>query len=251
LTGETTDGTLLGGRDSYRQGRDGYRTGREPVLLAASIPARPGERVLEAGTGAGAGLLALSARVPDLTGLGIEIDAAQAALARENLLANNRLGLRIERTDLEAWTPDAIYDHAFANPPWHDAAGTPSPYPGRRGAKQAQAGLLGRWTAALARSLRRRGTLSLILPASALGEGVAALQGEACPEITLHPIWRRAGQDARLIILCGVLHGRGGCRVLPGLVLHQADGALSQAAEDVLRGAQALHQPSSLTGPTA
>ena len=61
-----TDGHLLGGRVSYAQPREGFRSGIEPVLLAAAIPARPGEHVLEGGSGAGAALLCLAARVPGL-----------------------------------------------------------------------------------------------------------------------------------------------------------------------------------------
>jgi tRNA1Val (adenine37-N6)-methyltransferase len=73
---------------SYRQPIDGYRTGIEPVLLAASVPARSGQRVVEAGTGAGAGLLCLLARVAGLSAIGIERDADMAALARRNLADN-------------------------------------------------------------------------------------------------------------------------------------------------------------------
>ncbi len=83
-----SDGTLLGGRLIYRQTQAGYRTGIEPVLLAASIPVRPGERVAEGGTGAGAGLLCLAARVPGLVGLGLEIDPGLVEAARGNITAN-------------------------------------------------------------------------------------------------------------------------------------------------------------------
>ena len=75
---------------AYRQFRDGYRTGIEPVLLAATVPARAGSRVLEAGCGAGAGLLCLAARAPGLHGTGIERDPATATLARFNLDRNDR-----------------------------------------------------------------------------------------------------------------------------------------------------------------
>ena len=70
---DVTEGHLLGGRVRYAQPRVGYRTGIEPVLLAAAVAARAGERVLEAGCGAGAGLLCLAARVPGITGLGVEL----------------------------------------------------------------------------------------------------------------------------------------------------------------------------------
>jgi tRNA1(Val) A37 N6-methylase TrmN6 len=75
---ETTTGGLLNGRVTYRQFAAGHRSGFEPVLLAASVPAKTGQCVLEAGTGAGAALLCLSARVPGITGYGLERDAATA-----------------------------------------------------------------------------------------------------------------------------------------------------------------------------
>ncbi|HJS85951.1 MAG TPA: SAM-dependent methyltransferase, partial [Acetobacteraceae bacterium] len=60
---DVTGGTLLGGRVRYAQPAEGFRSGIEPVLLAAAVPARPGECVLEGGSGAGAGLLCLAARI--------------------------------------------------------------------------------------------------------------------------------------------------------------------------------------------
>ena len=85
---ETSAGTLLDGRLHHAQPTAGHRTALEPVLLAAAIPARPGERVLEGGTGSGAALLCLAARVAGLYAVGIERDAAMAALARDNMAAN-------------------------------------------------------------------------------------------------------------------------------------------------------------------
>lgn len=57
-----TTGHLLGGKVVYRQFSTGNRTGLEPVLMAAFVPARPGQTVMEGGCGAGAGLLCLSNR---------------------------------------------------------------------------------------------------------------------------------------------------------------------------------------------
>jgi len=83
-----TTGSLLAGRVVYSQPRRGFRSGIEPVLLAAAVPARAQERVIEAGCGAGAGLLCLAARLPGIGGLGIERDPALAALAARNIAAN-------------------------------------------------------------------------------------------------------------------------------------------------------------------
>lgn len=230
-----SDGTLLAGRVTYRQLQDGYRTGIEPVLLAAAVPARPGERVIEGGTGAGAGLLCLSARVAGLDGLGLEINPELASLAGANLAANRQAGIGVQVQDVAAWRATEIFDHAFANPPWHRAGSTPSPSAGRRVAKQAPIGLLGGWAVALASGLRRGGTLSLVLPGGELAAGVAALQAARCPQISVIPLWPRVGQPARLVILRGIRHGAGAGGLLPGLVLHDQDGAYTAAAAAILR----------------
>jgi tRNA1(Val) A37 N6-methylase TrmN6 len=234
-----TAGTLLGGRLRYHQPDSGYRTGLEPVLLAASIPARAGDAVLEAGCGAGAGLLCLAARVPGITGTGVERDPALADLAAENFIANGFATVRAIAGDITVWRADAPFDHAFANPPWHEADSTASPSPARRAAKQAAPGLLAAWVAAMARALRPRGTLSLILPAACLTEALMALAAAKCRGTTLLPLWPAQGKSAKLLILRSIRLGNGPDRVVPGLTLHDAE-SLTPAAEAILRHAAPL-----------
>ena len=235
-----TYGTLLGGRVHYQQPAAGYRTGIEPVLLAASVSARDGERVLEAGTGAGAGLLCLSARVPGVAGIGIEIDPALADLARANIGANGRALLRIETSDVTALRPPPLFHHAFCNPPWHDRASTPSPCPQRLRARQATEGLLERWCVALAGVLHRRGTLTVLVPAAQLGGAMMAARRAGLGGLVLMPLWPKAGRAAKLILLRGTKDSRGPDQVLPGLVLHEAGGAFTPAANAILRDGAAL-----------
>lgn len=237
--GGESAGHLLGGRVAYAQPLLGFRSGIEPVLLAASVPAVAGELVVEAGTGAGAGLLCLLARVPGVRGLGLERDDAMAALARRNLAANGFAAACVEHADVTAWPGETPANHAFANPPWHHG-GTPTQEPGRQAAKQGRPGLLHEWAASLARGLVRRGTLSFIVPAAAAAEAIDAMAAARCREVTLVPLWPHAGQAAKLIILRGVKDGRGGTIIHPGLVLHAPDGGYTQAADSVLRGGASL-----------
>lgn len=234
-----TDATLLGGRLRYAQPADGYRTGGEPVLLAAAIPARNGDRVLEAGAGAGAGLMCLAARVPGVTGVAIERDPDMAALAAANFAANGFAQLEAVEADLLSWRADTLFDHAFANPPWHDAAGTASPVPRRRAAMQGQPGLLETWAGAMARLLKPRGTLSLILPAASLPQALRSLEAAHCGGPAVLPLWPRAGVAAKLLILQGKYQARGQARLLAGLTLHEGTG-YTQAAEAVLRLGDAI-----------
>ncbi len=236
----TTDGYLLNGRVRYAQPVDGYRTGIEPVLLAASIPARAGERVLEAGTGAGAGLLCLAARVPGVLGLGIEFDPAMAELARQNVTANGIDGISIATADIGAWHGDRMFDHAFSNPPWHDPADTLPPGTRRRLATHEGEVPLEGWIAALRAVLRPTGSLTVLAPARQAARVMAALQAEGFGRLVLFPLWPKPGRDAKLTLVRGHAAQRGPGRIAPGLVLHDGDGRFSGAAQSLLRDGAAL-----------
>lgn len=237
---QTTEGSLLGGRLRYAQPAAGFRSGIEPVLLAAVIPARPGERVLEAGSGAGAALLCLAARVPGIAGLGVEIDPALAALANINARANGLSSVEFVAGDITSETHFGQFDHACANPPYHPPSGTPSPLPKRASAKIAQPGLLPAWIAALAGALRPRGTLSLVLPVIMVPACLEALAAAGCGSPYLLPLWPRAGRAAKLALLQAARGGRGPFRLLPGLVLHD-DTGFTPDADEVLRHASGLN----------
>jgi tRNA1Val (adenine37-N6)-methyltransferase len=237
---ETTDGTLLGGRVRYAQPARGFRSGIEPVLLAAAVPARPGDLVLEGGSGAGAALLCLAARIGGVQGVGVERDPDLAALLRNNARANGfTTVLSVTGDVLLLPTIRGAFAHSFANPPYHDTDGTP-PGSGQAGAKRGAAGQVAEWAAALGSVLRHRGTLSLILPPARLQEALAGCTRAGCGSVRLFPLWPHHGEPARLVVLSAVRGGREALTVLPGLVLHQAVGGFTAAAEACLRGGEAL-----------
>ncbi len=231
-----TEDLLLGGRVRLAQPAEGLRAAVDAVLLAAAVQARPGDAVLELGCGTGAAFLCLAARVPGVVVTGVELDPALAGLARGNAAQAGVAG-SILAQDIRVPVPPCR--HAFANPPYWPG-GTASPHPGRRGAAhEGEAGLQD-WAGALARGLERRGTATLVLPAQRFSLGAAALRAAGCGTVTLLPLWPRAGQKAKRVILQAIKGGRGPDRMLPGLVLHQADGAFTPEAEAVLRHAQPL-----------
>ncbi len=232
--------TLLGGRVRHDQPAGGHRAGIEPVLLAASIPATARERVLEGGTGSGAALLCLAARVAGLSGIGIELQPAMAEVARANIAANGFSGLSVVTADLREASLPGQFDHAFANPPWHDPAGTAPPDAARALARRAAPDLFARWARLLAGPLRPRGTLSFVVAASALPDCLAAFAASGCGGCAALPLWPRAGVAARLVLLRGVKGARSPFRLLPGLVLHEPSGAYTAEAERVLRDGAAL-----------
>ncbi|WP_337876533.1 methyltransferase [Elioraea sp.] len=237
----------MGGRVRLRQPRRGFRAAIDPVLLAAAVPAREGERVLEAGTGTGAAALCLLARVPSLQVIGLERDPDAAALACANAALNGvDHRFRVIVGDIaavaaaRAVAAHGACVHAMANPPFH-VAGTPSPLAARRiaGHESAEA-TLAVWIAAMARRLVQRGTLTLILPPARLPDAIAACAAARIGSLSLLPLWSHEGEAARRVILQGVKEGRGPCRILAGLVLHRRSGGYTSAAERILKEAERL-----------
>jgi tRNA1(Val) A37 N6-methylase TrmN6 len=235
--------TLLAGRVRLRQPLQGLRAGLDAVLLAAGIPARPGQVVLEGGCGSGAVFLCLLARVPGLRVLAVEREPALVALARRNAALN---GVADQVTVLQGDIADPALlqgqprpDHAFANPPyWPD--GTAPPLRLRAGATHEGTGPgLADWAAALAAPLAHKGSLTFVLPAARFAEAASALRGARCGGVSLLPLWPRAGQPARRVLVQARRHGRQPDWLHPGLVLHDGDG-WTPAAAAVLRDAAPL-----------
>ena len=242
MTEAHTEDRLLGGRVLLRQPRLGLRAGLDAVLLAAGIPARAGQTVLEAGCGSGAGFLCLATRVPGLRIVAVERDPALAALAVANAAAN---GIAAEVITGDIRDPALARrlppcDHAFANPPFWPAGTTP-PEPRRGTMTHATEGAarLADWARFLATPLARRGSLSLILPAAHLDGGMAALAAAGCAGTRLLPFWPREGLPAKRMLLQSRRGSRGPASIAPGLVLHAGAG-FTPAAEAVLRDAAAL-----------
>ena len=112
---------FLGGRLKLWQPRDGYRAGVDPVLLAAAVPAKAGQSVLELGCGAGAAVLCLVTRVPGLRPTGVELQADYADLAARNAQCNE-IDLSVYVADLSNMPTDLRqqhFDHVIANPPYY------------------------------------------------------------------------------------------------------------------------------------
>jgi tRNA1Val (adenine37-N6)-methyltransferase len=239
LANEITEGGLLGGKIRYRQFSTGHRSGFEPVLLAASVAARPGERVLEAGCGAGAGLLCLAQRLPGLSGLGVEIDPDTASLANINFKFNQLNDVSCVCSAVEALPHTGEFQHVMANPPWHGRASTQSPDRLRALAHHASPSLLSDWIERLAGCLKPRGSMTLILPNTCLSEATSIMRAAGLGAVTVFPLWPRAGRPAKLFIIAGILGSRGPDRILPGLALHDEAG-ITKAAQAVLRDGEAI-----------
>ncbi|MEM6666147.1 MAG: methyltransferase [Pseudomonadota bacterium] len=252
-----TEDTLLDGRVLLRQPRKGNRAGVDGLILAASVPAAPGDHVVDFGAGSGVAGLAVAARVSDINVTGVDNDPAMVALAADNYARNGANGRAVmldlcagasvrkaacETTGLEAATVDRV----LANPPF-DLEGTvrTPPTGAREAAHVAGPDLLDTWSRAAAALLKPRGTFTLIQRAAHLEIVLAAFK-DRFGDLVVRPVHPRADEPAIRVVVTGTKGRRGRLSLAPPLILHPPrTGAATEAtytvdADAVLRGMAAI-----------
>lgn len=242
---DLTRDAFLGGALHLWQPRRGYRAGIDPVLLAAAVPARAGDTVLDLGCGAGAASLCLLTRVPGVTATGLELQPAYAALARRNA-GEAGLALEVMEGDVRA-PPPALralqFDHVIANPPYYRRGGAAAAPDAGRETALAGPVPLADWIDAGVRRLRPGGQLTIIQRADRVPD-LLAVCGARLGRLRLLPVAPRAGRPAELAILHGRKGARTPFRLLAPLVLHagaqhrrDGDDYLPEIAAILRRGA--------------
>ena len=230
-----------------RQPLSGHRAGHDAMLLAAATAARPGDRVVDLGTGVGAAGLALARRVGGLALQLVEINPDLAALARDNAAAN-AIAADVVVLDVTAdasafagagLAPDCI-DVVLMNPPFNDAARhRASPDEGRAAAHIAAATTLEAWVHAARRMLKSGGCLTMIWRADGVSEVLAALS-RGFGSLALQPVHADPTKPAIRILVRAVKGGRAPTRILTGVMLNDAPGVPNADVELILAGRGAL-----------
>ncbi len=232
---DVTHDTLLDGRVTLLQPATGYRVAIDPVLLASAFPDDVGGEVLDAGCGAGAVMVCVRYRRPDVLVRGLELNPVMAGLAEQSLAANGWPG-RVQIGDITGKGAGG-FDAVLSNPPYH-SAGTRSPNP-HKDMAHSQRVALNDWIAGCLRRLKVNGMLGIIHQAEALGEILAALAGKA-GAVEVIPLWPQVGQPASRVIVRARKGRKTDLQILPGVVLHEAGGAYTDAAQRLLRMGHSL-----------
>ena len=189
-------------------------------------------------------MLCLAARVPQCRIVGLELQRDLVRLAGENA-ALNGISARVSVIAGDLLQPPprlspGMFDHVMVNPPFIERGrGTPVASPAKALATIEGDANLGDWVRFALAMVRGKGTVTLVHRADRIDDLLAHLAGRA-GDITVFPLWPAAEQVASRILVRARKQIASPARLLPGLVLHEADGRFTSAAEAVLRDGEGL-----------
>jgi tRNA1(Val) A37 N6-methylase TrmN6 len=244
LPARISEDRLLGGRVRLRQPRTGARVAIDTVFLAAAVPAEAGQIVLDIGCGSGAASLCLAMRVSQCRIVGLELQPDLALLAVGNV-ALNGMDERVSVVTGDLLRPPREcaaggFDHVMANPPFlKRGRASPPAHPMRAAAAIEGEAELGDWLRCAVKMVRPNGSITFIHRADRIDALLAHLAGRV-GGIVVFPLWPAAGRDAVRVLVQARKQNAAPARLASGLVLHDAEGRFTAAAEAVLRGGEAL-----------
>ena len=132
------------------------------------------------------------------------------------------------------------FDRVMMNPPYLRAeAATMPPDPWKAAANVEGEATLAHWIAFAASMVKSRGWLTLVHRADRVDEILALMHGRFGGTV-LFPLWPKAGEAAKRVLVAAQRGSKAPARLAAGLVLHEPDGRYTQAAEAVLRDGAAL-----------
>lgn len=240
--------TVLGQKVRLLQPAEGgFRTSLDSVMLAAACPAKDNDHVLDLGCGVGGASFCLLYRVPSVKLTGIEWEQTYLDLAKQNAVLNgveNRADFIL--SDIRAYQMDGtkpIYDHVMINPPFSEAGEylvSPDPIKAKALGHASEDDLcLDDWIDAAYRLVKSNGSFTIIYPTAGTDKIIRAM-GKRFGAIEIIPLWPRAGVNSKRVIIRAIKHRQTPSVIRAGLVLHEAGGQYTEAAENILRSAQSI-----------
>lgn len=219
--------TILDDRCAHRVGTDG-------VLLGAWADVCGARRILDIGTGSGLVALMAAQRNPVASVVGVEVDAASARQARENVLRSPfRERVVVEEDDVREFRTEECFDCILCNPPFF-TEDTLSPNAQRARARHAEGLRFADLLAAACRLLSPGGQFHVILPSNAETEFVnqAFISGlRMVRRCQVRTVQRKAPKRVMIAF------SREGTITLGGeeLLLQNADGSRSTEYSDLTK----------------
>ena len=154
--------------------------------------------------------------------LGLEVQPAYAALARENGRVNG-ISISVTTGDVGAMPAELVarsFDHVMSNPPYYEAGTASSPSDTGKDIAVGERLKLADWLAGGARRLKPGGYMTIVHRAARISGVLAALSGFA-GDIRVLPIASREGRPANRVLVRARKGAKSPDRVLSPLIVHQ------------------------------
>lgn len=231
---------LLNKQVTIFQPLNGYRASTDAIILSSLVnKVKPGDKILDVGSGTGAISLCLAARFrekePQITGL--ELQPELADLSNKSASANGfEQFLNYINADIrtpKAILPPCSFRHVISNPPYSDHD-MPSPNQSKAFAHNHHDFNLTEWIKFCIKMTAPKGFIYLINRAEAVTEILAALYGKA-GNIKIIPLFSKPGQNAKRVMIIAEKDCKTPASILPGLTVHTPDGTYTEEAFQILR----------------
>lgn len=219
---------------------DGYRASTDAVLLSSLISrVKKNDHILDVGSGTGAVSLCLAHRFKDadIKITGLELQKELAELSNKSAEANGFSSfLNYICCDIKnkpANIPNCSFSHVITNPPYAEKD-MPSPNQSKALAHNHHNFSLAGWLDFCIKMIRPQGRLYIINRAEALDEILHSLHGRT-GNIRVIPLYSKAGQNAKRIIVCAQKDSKAATIITPGMIIHDNNGEYTPEARDILR----------------
>lgn len=234
----TTD-TFFNGSVMVHQTRQGYRFSIDAVLLAASVQPKPGDVVMDMGTGCGVVPILLAFRYPKARFIGVELQSSLARLAGQNVTANqmdDRIQiLHQDMRDIKQDAAEGPVDWVVSNPPYRPAnSGRLNPLTERAVARHEIHLRLHDLTQVCSRVLKTGGRLAVIYPAERLVALFGEMRAAGIEPKWMQSVHSRNEDDAKLVLVRGVMGGKPGLKVSHPLIVYKEDGRYTSSVEAMM-----------------
>ncbi len=233
-----TRDTFFNGKVTVKQERVGYRFSIDAIILAHHVRPRPGERVVDLGTGCGIVPLIVAYRHPATHMFGIEIQKELADIADDNVRENGmQETVRIVHRDMQTIQPAMFQgpvDIVVSNPPFHKAAsGRINPNRQRAVARHEIRVTLLDVVKAAGDILKTAGLFVLVYTSERLPELVQHMRACRIEPKNVRFIHSRRDSESKLMMMEGIKQGRPGLKVGPPIVIYNEDGIYTKEVADM------------------